>query len=102
VKEKVLGVESSIIKMDGAVSEKVVRQMAENIRGIMGANIGIATSGYAGPEGGNEIYPVGSIWIAIASENGTNTKLLRLGNRRLDNIKQSSIVCLGRLLKEIQ
>lgn len=102
IKEQILDISADLLKEKGAVNEEVVRQMARNVRKKFGSDLAIATTGYAGPEGGDEVFPVGSIWIAIASENGVNTKLLRFGNKRSHNIKVSSIVCLGRLLKEIQ
>jgi nicotinamide-nucleotide amidase len=102
VKSAILGVSSELIEDKGEVSEEVVIEMARNIRTKFNTDYGIASTGFAGPDGGNEHYPVGAIWIAIASENVVNTKLLRFGNRRFANIKASSIICLGRLLKEIQ
>lgn len=102
IKEKLLAVSSELIKEKGEVSEEVAIQMAINIRTKMGTDYGISTTGYAGPEGGNDRFPVGSIWIAIASESGVKTKLLNFGKARKRNIKVSSIICLGRLLKEIQ
>lgn len=102
IKINALGVSKIDIEKSGAVSEEVVKQMAVNIRKIMGSDFGIATTGIAGPDGGSEEKPVGTIWIAIASERGVNAKLLRLGKQRLTNIRVSSIMCLGRLLKEIQ
>jgi len=101
IKETQLGISPELISEKGEVSEEVAIAMASNIRAKMGANYGIATTGYAGPEGGNDRFPVGSIWIAIASESGVKTKLLRFGKNRKRNIKVSSIICLGRLLKEI-
>ncbi len=102
IKINLLGVSKIDLEKDGAVSESVVKQMAVNIRKIMGSNYGIATSGIAGPDGGSEEKPVGTIWIAVASENGVRATLLRLGKQRSTNIKVSSIMCLGKLLKEIQ
>ena len=101
IKENILKVNTKDIEAHGAVSETVVRQMAENCRDIFQTDYAIATSGIAGPDGGSEEKPVGTIWIAIASESQTYTKLLSLGSRRLNNIYTTSIVCLGRLLKEI-
>ena len=75
--------------------------MAENCRKLFNTDYAIATSGIAGPDGGSDEKPVGTVWIAIASQTGTYSKLLRLGSRRLNNIYTTSIVCLGALLKEI-
>jgi len=102
VKENVLKVSKNDLKEYGAVSEEVVKQMAENVRNLLKCDYGIATSGIAGPEGGSKEKPVGTIWIAIASESGVNAKLLRLGTRRINNIMTTSIICLGRLLQEMQ
>ena len=102
IKIKMLGVSQENLDRDGAVSESVVKQMAVNIREKMGSDYGISTSGIAGPDGGTEEKPVGTIWIAIASKDGVKAHLLRLGKRRSNNIHVSSILCLGRLLKEIQ
>jgi len=102
VKENVLKVNKSDLEEHGAVSKSVVMQMAENVREILNSDYGIATSGIAGPDGGSEEKPVGTIWIAIASEKGVNAKLLRLGTRRINNIMTTSIICLGRLLQEMQ
>lgn len=102
VKEKVLNVSASSIQKEGAVSEIVVKQMAENARILFNTDYAIATSGIAGPDGGSDEKPVGMIWIAIASKKGTYSKCLQLGTRRLNNIFVASIVCLGKLLKEMQ
>jgi nicotinamide-nucleotide amidase len=51
----------------GAVSEQVVRQMAEGVRHLANAHYAIATTGIAGPTGGTPEYPVGSVWIAVSS-----------------------------------
>lgn len=102
VKENILKVNKSDIEEYGAVSKSVVMQMAENVRGILNSDYGIATSGIAGPDGGSDEKPVGTIWIAIASETGVNAKLLRLGTRRINNIMTTSIICLGNLLQEMQ
>jgi nicotinamide-nucleotide amidase len=102
VKENLLKVRKIDIEKHSAVSESVVKQMAENVRELFGSDFGIATTGIAGPDGGNNENPVGTIWIAIASESGVNAKLLRLGTRRINNIITTSIICLGRLLQEIQ
>ncbi len=102
VKEKVLGVSIKDIEKYGVVSEEVVKQMAENVRMLMNSDYGIATSGIAGPDGGSDEIPVGTIWIAIASKSSVNAKLLRLGTRRINNIMTTSIICLGSLLQEMQ
>ncbi len=100
IKEKVLQVNLSDLEQYGAVSEKVVTQMAVNVRQLMGTNYGIATSGIAGPTGATPDKPVGTIWIAVASESKVITKLLHYGNDRENNIQRTSNTALI-LLKEM-
>lgn len=67
VKQDVLHVKEETLKVHGAVSEPVVKEMAENIRQLTGSTYGIATSGIAGPDGGTESKPVGMVCVAVAS-----------------------------------
>ena len=72
-KEKVLGVSGHTLDTCGAVSAETVGEMAEGARRVSGADIGIATSGIAGPTGGTQEKPVGTVWIGVATEGGTET-----------------------------
>jgi nicotinamide-nucleotide amidase len=87
IKINVLGVKKETIEQFGAVSEQTVLEMASNIRKLCNADIGIATSGIAGPGGATPTKPVGTIWVAYADENGTSAKLYQLGNDRMVNIQ---------------
>ena len=89
------------IEQHGAVSEEVVKQMADNIRAKMKTDYAIATSGIAGPDGGTKEKPVGTVWVAISSRDNTKTKLLKLGKQRFNNIRITSIWALGLLMKEV-
>ena len=82
VKEHVLGVPAALIKAHGVVSEEVVRVMAESVRKILNTNYSIATSGIAGPTGGSEEKPVGTVWIAWATPEGTTAECFHLGKLR--------------------
>jgi len=101
IKERILKINPGDLNEYGAVSEQVVGQMAKQVRKLMKTDFGLATSGIAGPEGGTEEKPVGSIWIAVSSGKGLKTKLLHLGNHRLNNIRISSLNAMGMLLGEI-
>ncbi len=78
-----LGVSAVDLEQFGAVSETVVRQMAEGARRVSGADISVATTGIAGPSGGTAQKPVGLVFVAVASPDQTLVKELRLqGNRQ--------------------
>jgi nicotinamide-nucleotide amidase len=101
VKVNQLGVEPATLEQFGAVSEETVRQMAEGVRKALGTNVGIATSGIAGPDGGTPDKPVGTIWIACATDQRTVARLLRLGQYRDQNIQLTSTYVLNMLREEL-
>lgn len=99
VKINQLGVKAETLATFGAVSEETVIEMSENIRKLCNTSFGLATSGIAGPDGGTAEKPVGTIWIAIASEHQTITKKLQLGGFREQNIHLTAINILNLLRK---
>jgi nicotinamide-nucleotide amidase len=101
VKTKVLGISEDVINENGAVSQDVVREMAISARRILESDYAVATSGIAGPDGGTEKKPVGTVWIAVASESGTITEHRVFGNDRTTNIKRFSLAALNLLRKQI-
>ncbi|GAA5525630.1 nicotinamide-nucleotide amidohydrolase PncC [Microbulbifer aestuariivivens] len=70
IKRNLLSVSEEDLQALGAVSEQVVRQMASGVLGVMDANVAVAVSGIAGPDGGTEEKPVGTVWIALAHSEG--------------------------------
>jgi len=66
-KNDVLNVDSKLIEKNGAVSEAVARAMAEGARTGAASTYGLATTGIAGPTGGSDKKPVGTVYIALAS-----------------------------------
>ena len=97
-----LGVREETLQQYGAVSEETVREMAENVRTLLRADIGLATSGIAGPDGGTPEKPVGTIWIALADDSSTTAKKLTLGQDRLVNIQRTTVAVLNLLRLQLQ
>ena len=71
-KESMLGVKHATLEQHGAVSRQVVEEMAEGALNLSGADVAIAVSGIAGPDGGTEDKPVGTVWFAWAVRDGAN------------------------------
>ncbi len=101
VKENVLGVNDKILAEFGAVSEQVAKEMAIGARKVFNADYAVATTGIAGPSGGTEEKPVGTIWIAVASEKNVIAMKFVFGDNRERNISRSSQTALQMLRKEI-
>ena len=97
-----LGVEMTLIERYGAVSEPVAAAMAEGVRSKTGADIGISTTGIAGPSGGTLEKPVGLMFTAISTHSGTETKKLQFVEDRLINKMRMSQSVLNELRLHIQ
>jgi len=74
-KQQLLGVSAEALSRHGAVSEAVVRQMAAGVLHLSGADLSVAVSGVAGPAGGTEDKPVGTVWFAWARRRGAEMDL---------------------------
>ena len=97
IKEKELTVNPDTLEKYGAVSEETIIEMAKGVQVQLDVDIGIATSGIAGPDGGTKEKPVGTIWIAIAIGNEVKTRQLKLFKDRLLNIKMTAVTSLAML-----
>ena len=104
VKEQVLGVAHDTLMQHGAVSELTVREMAEGVRRLMQTDYAIATSGIAGPDGGTEEKPVGTVWIAWATPEGTVAERYQFGVARLrEQITQRAVTtALVRMIQVVK
>ncbi len=103
MKTKLVGVDPDILedKNIGAVSQETVEQMAVGGRERMNATYGVALSGVAGPTGGTDLKPVGTVWIAVAGPNGVFSKKFMFENNRERNIRRSVLTALNLLRCEI-
>ncbi len=101
IKRDVLGVSEKDLDDYGAVSEPVIRQMAEGVRRKFGADYALATSGIAGPGGGTPEKPVGTIWIALATPHRTIAKRYQFGEHRIRNINFSFQTAVNMLRMEL-
>ncbi len=90
-----LGVKPETLEKYGAVSEQTIMEMANGVRVRFKTDIGVATSGIAGPGGATPEKPVGLIWIAYSDKHQTLTRKLLLSKDRLINIRMASVAVLN-------
>lgn len=96
VKEKVLGVPHEIIEEKGVVSAEVAAAMAEGVRRLTDSDYAVATTGLAGP-GGDDVNPVGTVWIGVAGPHGTTTEKHCFKSDRKRNIQRFASTALNAL-----
>jgi nicotinamide-nucleotide amidase len=101
VKESVLNVPAEIINSHGAVSSECAAAMAEGVRKLTGSDFAVSTTGIAGPTGGSKEKPVGTVWIGVSSELGTETYKIQYNGDRQRNIERSSAYALHLIRKKI-
>lgn len=101
-KTSILGVSSNILDQCGAVHEETVKQMATGVKRVSGATFGLATSGIAGPSGGTEDKPVGTVCVGLATPSyASGYRFFFPFNRRSRNKKIFAMTALDLLRKEL-
>ena len=97
IKIEQLGVPQEILETYGAVSENVVKSLAENVRKKFNTDVGLSVSGVAGPSGGSIEKPVGTVWIAYADHQKTVAKKFYFTQDRMLNIQYTATAALNML-----
>jgi len=101
IKNKILGVRQADLDNFGAVSEEVIKQMAEGVKRLFGTDYALATSGVAGPGGGTTEKPIGTVWIGLATPEKTIARKFQFGDHRLRNINFSFLSAINMLRLEL-
>ena len=99
---RMVGVNPETIEKFGVVSPETAMEMAHGIRAFSGADVGVAVTGFAGPGGGTEQYPVGTVFMGVSSKKGDRFVHLRLKGDR-DRVRSLTVTnALSALLKEVE
>ncbi|MDN3548317.1 competence/damage-inducible protein A [Mucilaginibacter aquaedulcis] len=97
LKESILGVNPETLYQYGAVSEQTAKEMVQGALLNFKSDFAVAVTGIAGPDGGTEDKPVGTVWIAVAGKDKMLIKKYTFGNKRRQNIERSAIAALSML-----
>jgi PncC family amidohydrolase len=100
-KIEMLNVPQNLLKKYGAVSEQVAAAMAEGIRARASVDVGVSTTGIAGPTGGTKDKPVGLVYVGISTRKSLVTKRFLFPGDRLQNKEQACDAALSLLLEII-
>ena len=102
VKRDRLGVSEALLAAHGAVSAQVALAMASGARDAVGADIGVSTTGVAGPDGGTPDKPVGLVYVAVADAAGTDVRRHQWAGDRAGNVAASVVAALELALERVE
>jgi nicotinamide-nucleotide amidase len=97
IKNRLLGVPAEMLEKFGAVSQEVAEAMALGAQKALNADYAVATTGIAGPDGGSDEKPVGTVWIAVAGPSGMTSKKYIFKHNRERNIIRTTHTALNLL-----
>ena len=101
-KETLLAIEPGLLESSGAVSESVAERMAASVRAISNADIGVAVTGIAGPDGGTADKPVGTVWLAWDGPGRrSSTRLAEFSGDRESIRRQTVSAALAGVLRQL-
>lgn len=90
VKHRVLGVDEEILRTKTAVSEECAKAMAEGARKLFGTDVAVSATGYAGPGGGTEKDPVGTVYLGFATKEKTVCKRIFIPNATRETVREAA------------
>jgi PncC family amidohydrolase len=99
LKEILLNVPAELLESEGAVSGPVVESMALGVLAATGADCGISVTGVAGPDGGTEEKPVGTVWVGVAVPSGTTSRIYHFDGNREEVREQTVEAALNLFLE---
>lgn len=102
VKTQLLGVSEDILRKYGAVSGETAEAMAQGVRRLLGADIGLSSTGIAGPAGATLQKPVGLVFLGISSSRGTSSRRLVFQGNREENKTAFTNAALVLLMEELE
>jgi nicotinamide-nucleotide amidase len=102
MKKNILHVKEETLAIYGAVSEETVTEMVRGLLDLTNADIGVSISGIAGPDGGTEEKPVGTIWMCVGNKNIQKSYLIKSTKDRLKNIEYAAYVAMNKVRLFVQ
>lgn len=98
-KESILGVSRETLEKRGAVSSECAEEMARGARKVYGADVAMSVTGIAGPGGGSNAKPVGTVWFGVSTRDGAETFRIRFDGDRAAVRRQTTETALSRLAR---
>ena len=101
-KTRFLGVPEELLIRQGAVSRETAESMAEGVRRAMGSHVGLSVTGIAGPGGGSDLKPVGTVYIGLSWQDGAVVKGFRFEGDRKEIRQQASDAALQMVIDHLE